>query len=262
MLMEIAPHEMNILASFVTYPLLSVEEVCTLHYQAGSASYVNKLLSGLVKKKLLVRPPRPHVSKPYFYYLSRRGVKFLTNNGLTATFTPYAYPSQIEHLQTTTALMMAIEKLPHSYPQFDLIDLKHDLTLKRELSGMIPDVLTTVHKGSSHALLWWEVEIRKDQKQFRENKIRKLIRFLNREYSGAYGEQLPTILLLTPVGQHKADVLKRWLEAELESTYEKDKAYLFRITCVPKEKFDPAILFFEKIWRIPFQEDSVWLFDR
>ncbi|SRR6266487_2836033 len=260
--MEIAPHEIKILASFVTYPMLTVEEVCKLHYRTESASYVNKLLSGLVKKKLVVRPERPHVSKPYFYHLSRRGVKFLTNNGLTATFTPYAYPSQIDHLQTTTALMMAISQLPCFSPAFMIEHLTHDLVLKQTIPGMRPDVFSDIRKGTTHALLWWEVEIRKDQKQFRENKIRKLIRFLDREYRGAYGEYLPTILLLTPVSQHKAQQLKRWLEAELESTYEKEKAYLFRVAYLAKEAFDPKTLFFEKIWSIPFQEDSVRLFER
>jgi hypothetical protein len=261
--MEITPRELTILASFARYPLLTVEEVSKLlYYSPASASYVNKLLSGLVKKKLLVKPERPHVSKPHVYYLSNRGVKVLMNNEVTATFTKYTYPLQLEHLQTTTALKMTIETLPHSYSAFHIEELTHDLILKQTRSGMRPDVLSKIRKQDKHTLLWWEIELHKDQKRFREDKIRKLILFLSGDYQGVYGEQLPTILILTTVNEHKALLLKRWLEAELESTNDQSKAYLFRVSYLPKAAFAPQTLFFKPIWRIPFQDDAVRLFDR
>jgi hypothetical protein len=266
--MAIKPYEEAIVRSLHTYHLLTAEQLCRIHYSPGSHTYVEARLKEMTEKKLLHRLSRSSMNFPYVYMLGIRGIRYLRALGLDVL---PLHPSEhtekstlfLDHILTTNDVLIAAAQLPRLVPDIQVAEMKHDLTLRRDLkNSIVPDGWIDFRiPEKTQVCIWLEVDRgTMEQKRLRQ-KITALLRFINTDYAGTFGTPSLTIAFATTAGQRRCDQLCEWIEKELLTSVQKERADLFCIAPLPDRAIEPKTLFVTPIWQVPFQTEPVSLIE-
>ncbi len=266
--MDIKPYEQAIVHSLHTYHLLTAEQLCRLHYSRGSHTYVEARLKEMTEKRLLHRLSRSGMNFPYVYMLGIRGVRYLRALGLDVF---PLHPSEhteksslfLAHILTTNDVLIAASQLPQLVPDIQVAEMRHDLTLRRDLkNSIVPDGWIDFRiPEKTQVCIWLEVDRgTMEQKRFRQ-KITALLRFVNAGYRDTFSTPSLTVAFATTAGQRRCDQIHEWIEKELLASFQKERADLFRIAPLPEGDIDPKELFLAPIWQVPFTNEPVSLIE-
>ncbi len=134
----------TILQQFTTYPYLTAEQVTRLLYSKGSCRDVSAKLKELTEQKYLHRLERETINYPYVYCLGIRGISYFQSLGHDI---PVFHPSEhtthkpmfLRHTLAVNDFLITAATLPDTISGITVNDMKHDLTLKRTQTAVIPD---------------------------------------------------------------------------------------------------------------------------
>lgn len=258
----------KILSEFATYPYLTGEQVTRLLYSKGSAHYVSAKLKVLTQQKFLHRLDRETINFPYVYCLGIRGIRFLQSLGYDI---PAFHPSERTHnkpmfLRHTLAVndfLIAAATLPTIVPDISVHDIKHDLTLKRTQTMVVPDGWIDFRLNEKTQLcIWLEMDMgTMDQKPFRK-KISSLIDFSRQSYEQFFGTPSLTIAIATPAGQQRFNNMLNWTQKELTDRNMQEEADLFRFLCIPEQNMCPEQVFCTPVCQRPFDTSRLAIIQR
>jgi hypothetical protein len=239
----------KILRLFTTYPYLIVEQATRLLYSRGSIRYVSAKLKHLTEQKYLHRLERETINFPYVYCLGNRGINYLQSLGCDI---PVFHPSEhtthkpmfLRHTLFVNDFLIAATTLPSIAPDISIHEIKHDLTLKRTQTTVIPDGWIDFRLGEKTQLcIWLEMDMgTMDQKPFRK-KISSLIDFSRQSYEHIFGTPSLTIVFATPAGERRLNNIFDWTQKELTDRHSEKDADLFRFLCIPEQDMCPEQVF-------------------
>ena len=248
----------KILYTFTTYPYLTGEQITRLLYSKGSAHYVSAKIKTLTQQKLLHRLDRETINFPYVYCLGSRGIRYLRTRGSDI---PQFHPSEhtthkpmfLRHTLAVTDFLIAAATLPATIPGVTVNDIKHDLTLKRTQTMVVPDGWIDFRLNeTTQVCLWLEMDMgTMDQKPFRK-KISSLIDFSQQSYEQVFGTPSLTIVIATPTGERRLNNMLNWTQKELIDSHSEQDADLFRFLCISEQEMCPEQVFCSPICHRPF----------
>jgi hypothetical protein len=264
-------HE-NILRSIYVFYYLTAKQICRLHYSPGSFTRVEKLLKELRDSEYLqwdILPiKRRFGSSPAYYRLARRGVSYLRKLGFDVSILPY--PSEkkemkslfIPHTLSVNDFLIAATLLSQVAPYIQLIQMKHELLLKRTLKGaVIPDGWLDFRISEKEQVCFWlEMDRDTEDVQIIKQKIYSMVKFVQNTYQEVFQTPSLTIVFATTGGSGRVHNLIKWTEQELTALHETKEADLFRFAAITQGELDPAWLFFKPVWTRPFDTTLFPLF--
>ncbi len=250
--------EEKILTQFTTYPYLTGEQVTRLCYSRGSARYVSAKLKSLTDEKFLCRLERETINFPYVYCLGICGTRYLKALGYDiAAFHPSEHthhkPQFLNHTLAVNDFLIAASLLPSSTPAIAVVDIRHDLTLKRTSQPVIPDGWIDFRiREHTQVCIWLEMDMgTMDQKPFRK-KVAALIEYAQSAYAKVFGTPSLTIAFATPKGHRRVQTIYTWIEQELSANHAAQSADVFRLLCIPEKHVCPEQVFLSPICMRPF----------
>ncbi len=250
--------EKNILTQFTTYPYLTGKQLTTLLYSRGSARYVSAKLKTLTDEKFLHRLERETINFPYVYCLGIRGIRYLKAVGYDIpAFHPSEHtrhkPQFLTHTLAVNDFLIAASSLPSSTPSIAVVEIRHDLTLKRTSQPVIPDGWIDFRINQhTQVCIWLELDMgTMDQKPFRK-KVAALIEYAKNGYTRAFGTPSLTIAFATPKGHHRTQIIHSWIQQELTAIHAAQSADVFRILTIPEKYLCPEEVFLSPICVRPF----------
>ena len=245
-----------ILRSFLIFPYLTAEQVCSLHYSPTSLKYVMGRLAWLAEERYLHRIEQP--LQPYWYSLALHGTRTI---GDTPRFYPPRPPHLMHHrhfLMTNEVLISSI-KLIKFEPDFTMHKILHDFTLKHMMKGVVPDGYIALSINNERIPIAFEVHIDTKEKKFKE-KIKGIMQSVQGEFREKFlvvdpkdNKLFLTWSFLTPIASQVAEMVL-WCEEELTKLGWVKEADLFRFAYVPEKNIDPVELFTKEKHRVPFSE--------
>jgi hypothetical protein len=248
----------TILQQFTIYPYLTGEQVTRLLYRSGSARYVSAKLKLLTEAKFLHRLERETINFPYVYSLGIRGTRYLQALGFDL---PTLHPSEhtrhkpqfLNHTLAVNDFLIAATTLPSSTPSIAVVDIRHDLILKRTSQPVIPDGWIDFRiREHTQVCIWLEMDMgTMDQKPFRK-KVAALIEYAKSGYTQAFGTPSLTIAFATPKGHYRTQIIHSWIQQELTTIHAAQSADVFRILCIPEKQVCPEQVFLSPICLRPF----------
>jgi Replication-relaxation len=258
----------TILQQFTTYPYLTAEQITRLLYSKGSAHYVSAKLKLLTQQKFLHRLERETVNCPYVYCLGIRGIRYVQALGCDI---PLFHPSEhtthkpmfLRHTLAVNDFLIAAATLPDTNPGITINDIRHDLTLKRTPTSVIPDgwIDFRLHQ-KTQVCIWLEMDMgTMDQKPFRK-KISSLIDFSRQSYEQVFGTPSLTIVFATIAGERRLNNILNWTQKELTDKRSEKDADLLRFLCIPEQDMCPEQVFLSPICVRPFDTCRVALIQR
>jgi hypothetical protein len=260
---------------------LTAEQVCRLYFRfPSSLTHVREILKALSDAGYLQRLKMPSSQdgvKPFVYTLARAGVRYLKQAGFTEF--PRVSPSEhvehswlfLEHTMGINDIVIAAKKLSELEPRFVLADFLHERVLKRRpvevttpedgTVRVIPDLWLDLHiDEAARASIALEYDRATVSPAAWQRKIRALIAFADGPYQQAYGSESLTLAIATTGGDHHADLLRGWIEHELEHAGRREESELFLITALPEPSaLDPRTFFLSPAWMQPFGTHPVAL---
>ncbi len=260
----LTPAHETILKSVYAYYYLTAKQVCRLHYSPGSFTRVERLLKELRDNGYLqwefLPVKRRFGSSPAYYMLARRGVAYLRKLGCDVSILPY--PSEMKeqkslfvpHTLSVNDFLIAARLLSRVRPDIYLFETKHELFLKRTMKGAaIPDAWLDFRVNEKEQVCFW-LEIDRDTEEVKaiSQKIHAMVRFAKNSYQQVFRTPSLTIVFATTGTTGRAKSLIKWTEQVLTDMNETREADLFRFGLIPQGELDPAWLFFEPMWKRPF----------
>lgn len=262
------------------FHFLTVDQVTRLFFSRGSVEHVRVVLKELSDTGYLFRLKMPSSQdgvKPYVYTLGRKGIRYLKTVAGYSEFARFRPSEEREHSYLFLAhtlgvneLLLAAKQLPQQYPEYVLADFLHERVLKRmpvavrtaegETMGIVPDLWVDFHlRGTDRASIVVEYDRGTvEQRQWRK-KIRGLIAFADGPYTQAYGSESLTIAIVTTAGGHRAEVIRQWIEQELEKAKRYHDKDLFLVLALMPGEIDPEVFFLSPVWVHPFDSQGVSL---
>lgn len=239
----------DLLKSFLIFPYLTAEQVCSSHYSRGSLTYVKTRVLDLVREGLLLRGKEKHHNHewdPYLYTLGKEGMKQLKKLGQDI---PHFYPLPVEtftifqwdHFLLTNEVLICALKLPRVFPSSTIWGCKHDFELKHLLKVAIPDNWVHFIVNGEHVPIWFEVHIDTGEEKFKK-KIAKIIESVKDEYRRVLKTEFVTVSFLTPKKEEAARMML-WTQEALLALNEVGEADLFRFAHIPTKDINPIELF-------------------
>ena len=260
--------EEKILSTFTTYPFLTSEQVTRMLYSDGSARYVSAKLKSLTETKFLHRLERETINFPYVYCLGIRGIRYLHSLGYDIpAFHPSKHtrhrPQFLTHTLAVNDFLIAASLLPSSTPSIAVVDIRHDLTLKRTAQPVIPDGWIDFRiREHTQVCIWLEMDMgTMDQKPFRR-KIASIVAFSKEGYRQVFGTPSLTVAIATPEGERRQRSVLMWIEQDLTDMHATDMADMFRVLNIPDQETQPEHLFLSPICLRPFDSTLLPLIER
>ena len=131
--------EANILSAFARYHYLLAEQVCRLYFSKGSLTHVKALLKRLVEQGLLepTKWPGSLGNRPFVYTLTHQGRRAVGELGLSQS-SRFRQSEKttvgaifLDHVLCGNDFLISAELLTRSVPAVTLLELCHELDLKR-----------------------------------------------------------------------------------------------------------------------------------
>lgn len=259
---------------------LTVDQVTRLFFSRGSLEHVRVVLKELAEKGYLDRMKMPSSQdgvKPYVYTLGRKGIRYLKTVAGYSEFARFRPSEEREHSYLFLAhtlgvndVLVAAKQLSVRNPDYVLADFLHERVLKRmpvsvrtsenESMAIIPDLWLDFHlRATDRASITLEYDRGTvEQRQWRR-KIRGLIAFADGPYTQAYGSESLTIAIATTAGEHRAELIRQWVEQELEKAKRNRDKELFLVLALPSGEIDSDAFFLNPVWMRPFDTHGVSL---
>jgi len=269
----LTPSHEAILKSVYTYYFLTAKQVCRLHYSPGSFTRVEKLLKELRDNQYLVWDflpvKRRFGSSPAYYMLAKRGIGYLRTLGCDVSMLPY--PSTLKaqkslfipHTLSVNDYLIAASLLSQTSPHIRLIEMKHELILKRTMKGdVVPDAWLDFRIHDKEQIcLWLELDRQTQSLKKISQKIHSMVLFARNAYQQVFHTPSLTIVFATTGGSERLSSLIKWTEQELSQMREVHEGDLFRFASIPEGELDPQYVFFTPMWVRPFDRISLPLFE-
>ena len=276
------PADEPILRVLGRYHYLTAAQVCRLLYASPSSlTYARGRLKVLVEMKLVQRLEMPHPSRtgsaPNVFRLASRGYRFLEALGLAPIRLPGEKPASYLYYAHTLALndaLIGVELLTRSHPQLSIQRLVHERELKRlpvkvqlpsgKAVSVIPDAYLQLYErepvgpGYWHDLVW-ELDMGTTEQRAFRHKVAALIAYATGPYREVMGAAGITIVVLTPLGEQRANEVLRWIEAELAGLEQPGLGEWFCVRGANPATVDPEELYLMPSWRQPFRAKRVAL---
>lgn len=232
--------------------LATAEQLCRLHYKAGTLTTVKARLKHLTDHGYIQADaiPTKRARSPYYYSLGQKGIHYLEESGwdTSATFRSDRETNKhalfIGHTLELNDVLIAAALLQRTDPRYQLESFVHERVLKRRpyktawqgrTLTLIPDAFLNLRLGKADG-----TEVRKslllehdrgtgEQHYFRR-KVRTYILLLKED---------PTpVLFTTFAGATRLSQMQAWARAELTSSGEPEhiiKRFLFSDLSAPVE---------------------------
>lgn len=259
--------DIEILQLVSEYHFLTVAQLVRLRYSPGSETTAQDRLKRLSDAGYLLRRKLPHVgtgNTEYLYYLARDGQKTLQEIGLMSFSrvrkddVEWMKLPHLEHLLALNDFLIAGRLLSQSVPEITLVEMKHDLELKRvpvkvsydclingsgrthETVTVIPDAWCdfryTLGDGSKEKRRCLVIEL--DRGTMAQPDMRRKFRAycqyaVSDYYVKLFGTDLIMVAYVTTAGEHRMHQLLFWCEQELQLQQLEDEQNLFRFGVLP-----------------------------
>ncbi|HLZ25389.1 MAG TPA: replication-relaxation family protein [Ktedonobacterales bacterium] len=273
--------EVAILEAVALYALMSADQVCRLFFSyPGSLRYAQDTLKRLYEQDgLLLRSFVPKTTiggrARYTWRLSTAGRRFLNARGIPVRerFRPSEQPEDrrfLEHTLACTDFLISAALLCRQEPHLS-VTVRPEWQLKAKpvrvpdgasdrTVAVIPDGYLDFRNDTGQRLclaLEWDTGAEHRGKLV--PKLRHLLAFARGPYQ-AYGAQLITIALLTPI-EPRAAQITTWLEQVLREAQAEDLADAFRVAAGSPTATPPAQLFGAPCWTVPLHRRQVALLE-
>ena len=131
----------NLILGYVRdYHFLTAELLLTIHYGKGSLTRAQTKLKRLYEGGYLARRRLPHIgvgNPEYIYYLDTKGISYLQEQGFSgfsrvrkSEIEEMKYP-HLQHALSVNEFLIAARLLNRSVPDISLVEMQHDLDLKK-----------------------------------------------------------------------------------------------------------------------------------
>ncbi len=284
--------DVDILQLVHEYHFLTAEQIVTLRYSKNSLPTAQIRLKSLYENNYLERRHLPHTgtgNTEYLYHLSTKGQRYLESAGITgfsrvrkSEIENMEFP-HLKHVLSLNDFLIAARLLPRSVPSIFLVEMRHDLDLKKTpervtverrmpYGDRIDEKVTVIPDG----WLDFRMAVADRPKPRRrcivveldrgttsvapfKQKLRALYFYaISEDYQELFGTDLCMVAYATTAGKARMAQMIEWCEQELEQQRLEHEANLYRFTALPDE-LDPKELFCEEVWYKPFENEPVSL---
>jgi len=286
--------DVEILHLVRTYHFLTVEQVVTLRrLSVNSKPMIQTKLKKLYEQKYLDRRSLPHLgtgNTAFIYALSTKAINLLKDMGFSGfsrfrpdEFRTFAFP-HLEHALSLNDFLIAAKLLERSVPSLSLVDMRHDLDLKKTpvkvtverrlpYGDRIDEKVTVIPDGWLDFRQRIEGQAKRKRRcivveldrgttsiaPFKE-KLRAYYYYaISEEYEALFGTQLCMVAYATTAGTDRLKQMVEWCEQELEQQRLEHEAHLYRFASLPSGDYDPQNIFCTPLWYIPFEDEPVSL---
>jgi len=275
----------DILTLVQTFHYLTAEQIVRLRYSKNSLPTAQMRLKALYEANYLERRKLPHVgtgNTEYLYYLSTKAVQEAGRDVFSrvrkSDIDHMQFP-HLHHLLSLNDFPIAATLLPRFVPAITLVEMRHDLDLKKtpvvaemrvgasvEHVSVVPDgwldfVMTSpdIPKPRRRCLV---VELDRGTISIApfKQKIRALYHYaISEKYEELYGTDLCMVTFATTSGENRLRQMITWCEQELERQNLVHEANLFRFAALPAGEYNPQEIYLSEMWYKPFEEEPVSL---
>jgi hypothetical protein len=249
----VSPTEEIILLAVQRYHYITRDQLARLLVK--NDKYLHVSLKQLIDEKYLAVATRPSVSFPYLYLLGVKGVRFLRNvHEMEISFYPsvhtsLSYYTQVPHILQVNEFLIAVEKLVKESSNMGIGDLKHDISMRKEILKARPDAWVDLRIGNEEIRLWVEIDRGTLQEPDRfKRKIQAIVECIR----DGWQRGRPTHILFIATDRARLKTIFKWTQEVLLSLNLKGKA--FRFTFVEEGPINFHTMFFDAIWYQPFEE--------
>lgn len=261
--------------------VVTAEQLCRLHYSAGSINAVKARLKTLVNEGYLHADaiPSKRLRSPYYYTLGSKGMKYLAESGLERHPAWRAGKEVekgalfVEHTLELNDVVISAALLHRSDQRFHLHGFLHERTLRRQpykatwrhggqsqTFTIIPDALLDLRlRLPTGRYRRWPLLLEHDrgtegQQHFKQRIRAYIMLFKSEAYRELFGVQVLSVVFTTFLGAERVEEMRVWTRQELEANNASvEIGTLFFFSALPRP-IVPAKIWLEPVWRLPYDE--------
>jgi Replication-relaxation len=259
--LAIRPIDEKILEEIALGRLLTIKQIQTRFFSAGSYTHVSTLLKHLTEAKYLSCIEPVSQNQPYLFGLGKKGVSYLRSIGLDLTYYPSEHkklPSSMHlpHLLATNDILLAIARLAENEPDIDLIERRHYLTTPQKNRMTIPDAWVHLSMEQTHLALWFEVDRGSEEQEYIRRKVSTIINFAMHGYLEEFAVPLRAIAFVTTASLSRLTRLMDWIVDEIPQNL----VSYFHFARMPETSENTMELFTAPLWQSINGDEPGYLF--